>query len=219
MTRTGAIAVPYIAGMGLDEHEISTSGVPAPTARASDGDRDQTLELLSKAASDGRLTLEEYSARADRVLDARTVSELGELTADLEQGSQPPVELPRKLSAVLSSESRKGRWTVPARLTARSLLGDCHIELQHAVLTSHVTAIEARALLGSVTIFVPDGVEVRLSGRSLLGSRSSNVRSAAPRGAPVIDVKATAVLGSVTVRTPTLVSRVRDTLSRVRGPQ
>jgi hypothetical protein len=205
--------------MGLDEHELSASGVPAPTARASDRDRDRTLELLSTAASDGRLTLEEYSARADRVLGARTLSELGRLTSDLQQGAELPAQMPQKLSAILSSESRKGRWTVPARLTARSLLGDCHIELQNAVLTSHVTTIEATALLGSVTIFVPDGVEVRLSGRSVLGSRSANVRSAAPRRAPVIDVKATAFLGSVTVRTPTLASRVRDTLSRVRGPQ
>ncbi len=97
----------------------------------------------------------------------------------------------------------------------RSLLGDCHIELQDAVLTSHVTTIEARATLGAVTIFVPDGVEVRLSGKAILGAKSSEVRDVALPGAPVIDVRATAILGNVTVRPPTIGSRIRAELSRV----
>jgi predicted membrane protein len=48
---------------------------------------------------------------------------------------------------------------VPPRLKARSVLGDCQLELQDAVLTSHVTVIEAKATLGAVTIFVPDRIE------------------------------------------------------------
>jgi hypothetical protein len=34
--------------------------------RASDADRDQTVELLASAAAEGRLTLEEYWSAADR---------------------------------------------------------------------------------------------------------------------------------------------------------
>ena len=57
--------------------------------RASDHDREAALELLSAAASDGRVTLEEYSTRADQALAARMLSELSELTADLQQPVPP----------------------------------------------------------------------------------------------------------------------------------
>ncbi len=128
------------------------------------------------------------------------MSELAELTADLQRPSESAPDRPEQLTAILGNESRKGHWTVPAYLDARSVLGDCHIELQEAVLTSHVTTIDARATLGAVTIFVPDGVEVRLSGKAIVGGKSSLVSEAALPGAPVIEVRASAVLGSVTVR-------------------
>jgi len=95
---------------------------------------------------------------------------------------------------------------VPAQLSARSLLGECKIDMQDAVLTSHTTVIHARATLGSIEIFVPDGVEVRLTGKAILGEKSSTVRDAAVPGAPVVEVRATALLGSVRVR-PTRLSR------------
>ncbi len=181
--------------------------------RASDREREAALALLSAAAADGRLTLEEYAARADRALGARLQGELAVLTADLPTGTVPAgATAPEQMEAVLGNESRKGRWRVPAHLVARSVLGDCHIELQDAILTSHVTTIEARATLGAVTILVPDGVEVRLGGKVILGARSSELSAVPAPGAPVIDVRARAILGSVTVRAPRLRERVRGRL-------
>lgn len=197
-----------------DEHGVPAPGPSDPPVRASDRDRENALELLSNAASDGRLTLEEYSARADRALGARVLSELAKLTADLTRPSTPPAEAPEQLTAILSNQTRKGRWTVPAHLAARSVLGDCHIELQDAVLTSHVTTIDARTTLGAITILVPDGVEVRLSGSAILGANDSQVREAWLPGAPVIEVKARAILGNVTVRPPRLASVLRNVLQR-----
>jgi hypothetical protein len=84
------------------------------------------------------------------------------------------------------------------------------------VLTSHVTRIDARATLGAVTIFVPEGVEVRLSGRAILGAKSSLVGRAALPGAPVIEVRANAILGNVTVRPAKLTHRLRASLEERR---
>lgn len=185
----------------MDPEADDLAGPPAtPAVRAADRDREATLELLSTAASDGRLTLEEYSARADRALAARVLDELASLTADLERPAEASVAAPERLTAILGNESRKGYWRVPAHLVAKSVLGDCHIELEEAVLTSQVTTIEASATLGSVTIFVPDGVEVCLTGTAVLGAKSSQLRGAPLPGSPVINVHAKAVLGSVTVR-------------------
>jgi hypothetical protein len=186
--------------------------------RASDQDREQALELLSSAAGDGRLTLEEYSARADRALGARLLGELSEVTADLQRRSEEvPLSVPAqdavRLVAILSNETRKGRWTVPPHMELKSVLGDCHIELQDAVLTSHVTRIDASTTLGSVTIFVPDGVEVRLYGRSFLGTNVSEVSTEALPGAPVIEVRARATLGNITVKPAGVTQRIRGHLS------
>jgi hypothetical protein len=181
--------------------------------RASDRDREAALELLSVAAGDGRLTLEEYSGRAELALNARLQRELAELTADLERAvpDTSPVE-PAEITAILGNESRKGHWHVPAHMTVRSVLGDCHLELQEAVLTSQHTTIDASATLGSITIFAPDGVDVRLSGRATLGSKSSQIHSAPAANAPVIEVRAKVLLGSVTVRPPKLRDRLRAAL-------
>ena len=87
--------------------------------------------------------------------------------------------------------------------TVRSVLGDCHLEMQHAVIRQRVTTIDATVRLGSMTIFVPDGIEVRMSGRAVLGAKSSQLRRAPHPGAPVIEVRCDVLLGSVTVRRPT----------------
>lgn len=151
-----------------DDREPPTAPPPARHARVRSRSR-WRAESFAAAASDGRLTVEEYSSRADGALGASLLSELGDLTDDLERGPGPPMSGPAKLTAILGNESREGHWTVPPRLAVRSLLGDCHLELQDAVLNSHVTTIEAHATLGAVTIIVPDGIEVRLSGTAILG--------------------------------------------------
>ncbi len=181
--------------------------------RASDQDRDEALQLLAGAAGDGRLTLEEYSERADAALGARTRGELARVVGDLQSAPAAlPAEASQEMTAILSSQKRTGRWRVPPRLAARSVLGECLIELQDAVLTSPVTTIEARTVLGSVTIIVPEGVEVRLSGSVIMGSHDSQVSADALPGAPVIDVRARAVLGSVTIQPAKLTHWIRDAL-------
>lgn len=176
---------------------------PADQTRASDHDREAALELLSTAASDGRLSPEEYSARADQALGARYHGELATLTEDL-RGAPPaaPAEEALRISAVLSSQTRRGQWRVPAHLALRALGGDCFVELYEALLTSRITRIEARATCGSITIVVPEGVEVRLSGTALLGEKSSTLRGTPAPGAPVIDIHAKAFCGSIKVRPP-----------------
>lgn len=184
----------------------------SPQLRVSDQDRDDVLQQLAAAVGDGRLTLDEYSGRADRALAARTRGELDRVLADLQAPAALPAQGPEELTAILGNQTRRGRWRVPARMAARSVLGDCHIELQDAVLTSPVTTIQARTTLGSVTIFVPEGVEVRLYGSAILGSHSSEVSSEPLPGAPVIQVQARAVLGSITVKRAGVSQRIRGAL-------
>jgi hypothetical protein len=51
--------------------------------RASDDDRDRLVEQLQRHAVAGRLSMEEYAERVDRVLVARTHGELAAVVNDL----------------------------------------------------------------------------------------------------------------------------------------
>ena len=203
---------------------MSPEGKPSevgddPT-RASDADRDRTVEALAAASAEGRLTLAEYSERSEHALNARTRGELTRLTGDLPADGQPAgvpgavATVPDEITAILGNESRKGPWVVPAHLEVRSVLGDCHLEMQQAVIKQPVTTIEAKVRLGSVTIYVPDGIDVRLTGRAVLGAKSSELHAEPRPGAPVIMVHCDVLLGSITVKRPERHMRWRAALGQ-----
>ena len=66
------------AAMGETTDDRSAGGI-----RASDAERDATVERLSRAAGDGRLTLEEFSQRMEQATAAKTRADLDRLVADL----------------------------------------------------------------------------------------------------------------------------------------
>jgi hypothetical protein len=171
--------------------------------RASDADRDRTVETLATANAEGRLSLEEYSQRSEAALTALTLGDLAGLTTDLPAvpaGDVVPV--PEKITAVLGNEVRKGPWVVPPYLEVRSVLGDCHLELQQAVIRQQITTIHVSARFGSVTLYVPDGVDVRLTGRAVLSAKSSDLHGEPKPGAPVLIVRCDLFCSAVNVKRP-----------------
>jgi Domain of unknown function (DUF1707) len=67
------------------------------TTRVSDRDRNRVVELLKQHTADGRLTLEEFEARVDETLAARTGSDLRMVLRDLpvpDRGRPRPRSLP-----------------------------------------------------------------------------------------------------------------------------
>ncbi len=61
---------------------------PGPMTRASDGDREQTAGCLRRAASEGRLSLDELEQRLEATFTARTYGELDWLACDLPRGRE-----------------------------------------------------------------------------------------------------------------------------------
>jgi hypothetical protein len=179
--------------------------------RASDADRDKTIEALATASAEGRLSLAEYSERSEAALVAPTLGDLANLTADLPAPPHSEVTAaPEEITAVLGNESRKGPWVVPPHLVVRSVLGDCHLEMQHAIIGQRVTTIEATVRFGTISVFVPDGVSVRMTGRAVLGAKSSELRGEPQPGAPVLVIHCDVLCGSVSVRRPDWLMRRRD---------
>jgi hypothetical protein len=67
---------------------------PRTTMRAADADRDRVAEYLGAAYSEGRLSKDEYDARLENALSARTYADLDQLVTDLpaaQAAAVPPV--------------------------------------------------------------------------------------------------------------------------------
>lgn len=81
--------------------------------RASDADRNRTIERLTEHMGTGRLTLAEFEQRAEMVVRSKYQSELAEVTADLPAEAVQP-DSRRRISrwfvAVFGGSNRRGRF-------------------------------------------------------------------------------------------------------------
>lgn len=74
--------------------------------RASDSERDEAINVLNNALTEGRLTLDEHGDRIEAALEAVTIEELRDLTSDVHE--PPP----------LRSQSRRSWWLYAVPLVA-----------------------------------------------------------------------------------------------------
>lgn len=134
------------------------------SSRASDAERDQTVEQLRHALVEGRLSLEEFSDRVGHAQAARTHGELVEAVRDLPaQAPAPPPESNRHV-ALWSRLSRGGAWRVPRSSSYRVLFGTVDLDLRQATLEGTTVELEIFNLFGTVTVLVPEGVAVTVTG-------------------------------------------------------
>ena len=176
--------------------------------RASDDDRERVVALLSAAVGDGRLNLEEHAHRVQRAYQARTLGELASLTTDLAPAAGQPFQLDdsRSVSAFFGTVQRDGRWVVPDRLTVTAVRGKVILDMREALLQGMHTVLNTTLIGGQLHLFVPDRVEVVLTGsrqpartRADLAARPEPPR---PAGTPLIEVRAFTLVGRVHVHAP-----------------
>ena len=185
------------------KHAFALSG-----ERAGEAQLDAVLRRLGVACGEGRLTLEEFSARAQDAYVARTAAALLR-TLDGLPGRIPGASLvTRDLQqrtawhlALIGGVRRSGRWIMDHRLISVTLIGTVSLDLRKALLSGPEATVTALAVAGGVNACVPSGVRVDVRGLSLFGQRSLDVETPAP-GAPVIRIQAYAVAGGVRVSSP-----------------
>jgi hypothetical protein len=169
---------------------------------ASDADREQALARLRDACVDGRLTLEEFSARTESALTARTRAQLRALTADLAETPAVPAlpSMPARVYAVLSETKRGGHWRAEGGVDVVAFMGNCTLDLRGAELAGGQLVINIRALMSNVQIYVPRGVNVAMEDASILSS-SKDTRGGGPSPAhgPTVRLRGLAVLSSIEV--------------------
>jgi hypothetical protein len=180
-------------------------GDPAGGIRASDAERDATVERLSAATGAGRLTLEEFSQRMEQATAAKTRAELDRLVADL------PAD-PGTASTAVAAQSRttpswhvspvggfsvSGPWRMDRHVISISLVGGAHLDLSQAQLAAPEVTLTKVSLVGGVWVKVPQGVRVQVSGFSLVGgTRIAGGPEPGP-GAPIVHINAFSLVGGV----------------------
>jgi hypothetical protein len=204
---------------------MSDDGESRPTPiLASDAERERSVAVLRAAVSEGRLTLEEFSERVGLAYAARTDQELAGLARDL-PGSAAASVTPAAVSEVhrafCSHLIRSGPWSLPRRSSWRSICGTIDLDLREARLAGPDTALEVYNLFGTVTVIVPNGVEVVVSGGGLFASQKieSPQRPPVP-GGPRLTIDTRGPGGTLHVHTrpprPTLKQSIQTAKQSIR---
>jgi hypothetical protein len=182
----------------------------SPATRASDRERDAVVQRVQEAFAEGRLDDTEFDERMRAALTARTHADLDVLLTDLPAVSAAAT-VPaisgrgpgRFAIALKSSVRRAGRWRVPDRYTTVVYKGGGWLDLRAAELSGPVTTFLTVAYKSRVTILVPPGVRVEMTGfgvtQGLADEEDPGYRL--PVDAPVIHVRGIAYKGTVEITT------------------
>lgn len=178
-----------------------------PDIRASDADRAAVTQILEQAVGQGMLTLDEYTERIDVVLAARTRRELDTVIADLPhvraQAAPVPASEPQVLSSWMSSMSRKGQWTVPARLRLTTRMCSTTLDFTAALVHSPLVHLDIDDYFSSTVLVLPDGATADLNGVANIGSSTSvKVNTSPPSRQLHVVVSGKVRFGSLSARHP-----------------
>ena len=171
--------------------------------RISDDDREQAVVALREHLLAGRLTLEEFSERVEATLRARVGTELARVKEDLPDvfiavpGSR---RKPARFTAALFSHvARRGRLRLRKRAVAASSFADLDLDLRNVTVDHWQTTVTVLAAFGNVDLYVPEGVNVDVSGISLFGHRRDWGLDTDRPDAPTLHIRALGFAGTIDV--------------------
>jgi hypothetical protein len=178
----------------------------AGAVRASNAERDVVAGKLQDAFAEGRLDDAEFDERMRAALTAKTHAELDTLLTDLPApagGAARPAKVnavqPGRLAAAYKGTVRRaGRWRVPERYTTVVYKGGGLLDLRAAELQSPVTTIVAVAYKSRITLLVPPGVRVEMTGFGISqGQDDPDSGLALAPDAPVLHIRGVAYKGTI----------------------
>lgn len=172
--------------------------------RVSDAERAHVVEVLQKAIGHGMLSLDEFTARTDTALAARTRAELNAVVVDLTgvthtDTNAPARTPPIELRANMSKLRRHGKWQVPRELSVHNRFGSTELDFTEAVFDHPEVLIKLDVSGGSVQMLLPEHASVDANGVQVVaGSVKDKVGGSSGRPRFVIEGRVTA--GSLKIR-------------------
>jgi hypothetical protein len=192
---------------------------PAANLRIGHRERDAVAAVLQDAAGDGRLSLEELDGRLEAALQAKTYADLDPLVADLSVelpsrtlGSGPPKaqgppsagyarEDPLRFDGGMSSEKRRGVWTVPPFIVINQGVGSVKLDCLQATAAAQLIEVDVIGGAGSIVLVLPDGWAADVDRLSKAwGSKSVKVPREPAPNKPLLVFYGSLGVGSLKVR-------------------
>jgi hypothetical protein len=178
---------------------VPAADSPDAALRASDADRERGAALLRAAVADGRLAMDELDGRLESVYAAKSRGELAAVVQDLRPAARAGgAGRAAKDVAVLGDFVREGHWVVGERYASTAVIGSGVIDLREAELTGPEATVHVTAWISTVYVVVPEGVEVTVAGRGILGAFQDRAAAGAPAAHRIV-VTGLSVLGNVHV--------------------
>ena len=172
--------------------------------RASDADRERTVAWLQDHLLAGRLTLEELSDRVGQAYAAVGQADLDRVRTGLPATEQLPVPGAQRRAArftggLLAHVVKRGRLRLRRWMVAGGALCDVDLDLRQAQIQGRRTALTVLVGFGNVDVYVPENVNVTVSGLAVGGHRREWGTDIERPNSPEISVRAISLFGTVDV--------------------
>lgn len=175
--------------------------------------RERVIQTLTEAFANDVLSVTELEERLEKAYRATTAEEAMALIAGLPQRAEAVaiaqrqdvgvVAAPReKFRSIMSSQNRRGVWTVPRELDVVGVFSDTTIDLTHASLPKDIVDIHVNVVFANMQIVVPPGLRVV----NRVGAFAANVESEPALdlvpmkpGSPVVRITGNCVFGNLEI--------------------
>jgi hypothetical protein len=177
-----------------------------PAVRVSDADRERVAGVLRAAFEEGRLTMPEVDERLAAAYAAKTDAELTTVLHDLRASPARPdggagaTPTSTRDVGIIASFERRGRWMVGRTFRGLAVIGSGEIDLREARFIDGETTIHATAIVGNITVVVPEDAEVHIGGSGFLGGFDHHGEGPGTPGAPRITITGLVFCGSVEIQ-------------------
>lgn len=178
--------------------------------------REEVIDALIFNYSHGVISAEAFERRLDKAMTAKCNVEIMALKSDLtlevdekytaQKGADFEISYAPQssietinLRTILASNERSGRWEVPKTINVLDVLGKTKLDFTDAIFQHQTIEVNLNCVLGSVEIYIPEGVNVVCEAFCILGSIENKASSVSVKQAPTIRIKGKLWLGSTEI--------------------
>ncbi|HEY3688635.1 MAG TPA: LiaF domain-containing protein [Streptosporangiaceae bacterium] len=125
--------------------------------------------------------------------------ELAAVLRDLATAAGDAAPAAMREVGILAGFRRTGRWVVGRTFRGLAVIGSGEIDLRRARFADGETTIHATAIIGTITVVVPEDADVRIAGTGIVGGFDHRAEGPGAPGAPRVTVTGFALSGNVVV--------------------
>ena len=199
---------------------MNGDGLPAETEPPVSEDlRQRGIDYLQELLASGKVDLDRFQAALDALLGVQTQGDLATVVRSLPAPVEftPPArrrQEPLEIATAMGEVRLEGRWQVSRLTKIDTGMGGVTIDLTRAEFDDRDVEIVVHTHMGTITVIVPRGLEVRPVGRS--GPVDAALDPPIP-GFPIVRLSATCDMGTIRVMHPAEKRQRRRRWPRRRG--